>query len=256
MSHGRNDEPARVLEADKPAIEQVVNARRKKKAVLPVEPLFIRRIPPRLAMAGNQVGRVVNPGDAAALLNLTYPFLEEPLSAPRPDESFAIGGNDCRIARNLLLQPRFPHIQIVGRHRQDVARCLRDDLSLIAYEADQGVRHILWHFREVDGLNAIPVVLQRAIFCGQEGTQEIDMFLWPDPVHELAEAHRDLPADILPVLARIAELKGLWTFPAIGLSDADGANEGVLEGEDDVSRRHLPHGFVEGVPVSVGVALG
>ena len=42
MSHGRNDEPARVLEAYKPAIEQVINARRKKKAVLPVEPFLIR----------------------------------------------------------------------------------------------------------------------------------------------------------------------------------------------------------------------
>ena len=67
------------------------------------------------------------------------------------------------------------------------------------------------------------------------------MFLWTNPVHELREAHRYLPADILPVLARIAELKGLWTFPAIGLPDAYGANEGVLEGEDDVSRRYLAH---------------
>ena len=75
-------------------------------------------------------------------------------------------------------------------------------------------------------------------------------------MHELREAHRDLPADVLPVLARIAELKGFGTFPAIGLRDAYGANEGVLEGEDDVSRRNLPHELVEGVPVSVGVALG
>ena len=207
-------------------------------------------------MAGNQVRRIFNPGNAAASLNLTYPFLEQPLSAPRPDESFAIGCNDCRIARDLLLQPCFPHVQIVRWHRQDVARRVRDDLSLIAYEADQGVRHILWHFRQVHGLNAIPVVLQRAVFRGQERTQEIDMFLRPDPVHELAEAHGNLPADILPVLASIAELKGFWTFPAIGLCGADGANEGVFEGEDDVSWGHLPHGLVEGVPVSVGVALG
>ena len=138
-------------------------------------------------MAGDQVGRVVNLGNAAALLNLAYPFLEESLSAPRPDESFSIGGNDCGIARNLLLQPRFPRIQIVGRHRQDVARCLGDDLRLIAYEADQGVRHILRHFRQVHGLNAIPVLLERAIFCGQEGTQEINVFLWTNPVHELCK---------------------------------------------------------------------
>jgi len=130
------------------------------------------------------------------------------------------------------------------------------DLSLIAYEANQGVRHVLWHFRQVDGLNAIPVVLQRAVFQGQEGTQEIDMFLWPYLVHELPEAHRDLPADILPVLARIAELKGFRTFPAIGLCGAYGANVGILEGEDDVSWRNLAHGLVEGVPVSVGVPLG
>ena len=128
--------------------------------------------------------------------------------------------------------------------------------SLIAYEADQGVRHILWQFREVDGLNAVPVLLERAIFCGQEGTQKLDMLLWSNPVNELCEAHRDLPADILPVLARIAELKGFWTFPAIGLGGADGANEGVLEGEDDVSCCHLAHGLVEGVPVPVGVAFG
>ena len=129
MSHGRNDEPTDVLEADKSAIEQVVDARREKKTVLPVEPLSICRVPPGLAMAGDQVCRVVNLGNAAALLNLTYSFLEDSLSAPRPDESFAIGGNDCGIARNLLLQPRFPHVQIVGRHRQDVARCLPDELE-------------------------------------------------------------------------------------------------------------------------------
>ena len=87
-------------------------------------------------MAGDQLGRVVNPGDAAALFNLTYSFLEESLSAPCPDESFSIGGNDCGIARDLLFQPHFPHIQIVGRYGQDAASRVRDYLSLIAYEAD------------------------------------------------------------------------------------------------------------------------
>ena len=41
MSHGRYDQSARVFEADEPAIKQVINARREKKAVLPVEPLFV-----------------------------------------------------------------------------------------------------------------------------------------------------------------------------------------------------------------------
>jgi hypothetical protein len=41
MSNRRDDELSVVLEADEPAIEEMINARRQKEAVLAVQPLFV-----------------------------------------------------------------------------------------------------------------------------------------------------------------------------------------------------------------------
>jgi len=50
MSHGRNDEPSVVFETDESTVKEVVNARRHEQSVLAVKALFVRGIPPGLAM--------------------------------------------------------------------------------------------------------------------------------------------------------------------------------------------------------------
>jgi hypothetical protein len=93
-------------------------------------------------------------------------------------------------------------------------------------------------------------------FCGQQAAQLADVALGVDAVRQLAKAHVDLPADRLPVAAGRAELRGLRALVAIGTRDAERGYARVSEGEDDVARRDLAHGLVEGIAGFVSVALG
>src|SRR5690349_20187078 len=77
-----------------------------------------------------------------------------------------------------------------------------------------------------------------------------------DAVRQLAEGHVDLPADRLPIAAGRAELRRLRALAAIGARDAERGDACVAEGEDDVARRYLAHGLVEGIAGFVSVALG
>jgi len=58
VRHGRDDEPAAVLEADETAVEQVVDAGCQKQAVFTVEALLVAGIPPGLAVTGDQVNGI------------------------------------------------------------------------------------------------------------------------------------------------------------------------------------------------------
>ena len=125
-----------MFEADKTAIEQVVDARREKKAVLPVEPLFVRRVPPRLAMAGDQVGWVVNLGDAAALLNRLTRSLKSPCprrARMRASRSVAMIVGLLAICCSSLVSHTSKSSDGTGK---TLLAALRDYLSLIAYKAD------------------------------------------------------------------------------------------------------------------------
>jgi hypothetical protein len=68
----------------------------------------------------------------------------------------------------------------------------------------------------------------------EEGSENLDVILRAHPVGEFREVDLHLPADVLPVLARVSELKGLRAFPAIGLSDAQSLNSSVHEREDQI----------------------
>jgi hypothetical protein len=63
MSNRRNYELSVVLEADKAAIKEVINAWRQKQAILTVQPLIISRVSPRLAVTGYQVHGIFNASD-------------------------------------------------------------------------------------------------------------------------------------------------------------------------------------------------
>ena len=70
------------------------------------------------------------------------------------------------------------------------------------------------------------------------------------------EAHVDLPADRRPVAAGCAELCWLWVLVAIGARDAERSDTRVAEGKDEVARRDLAHGLVEGIAGFLSVELG
>jgi hypothetical protein len=63
----RHDEVAGILEADEAPVEQVVDAGRQQQSVLPIEPLIVRRVPPRFAVAGHKVNWVLDSCDPALL---------------------------------------------------------------------------------------------------------------------------------------------------------------------------------------------
>ena len=66
MSDRGDDELAVVFEANEASIEQMIDARRQQQAIFAVEPLLVGRVPPRLAMAGDQVDRIFDAGDTAS----------------------------------------------------------------------------------------------------------------------------------------------------------------------------------------------
>jgi len=65
------------------AIVEVVDGRREQQAILPVQALVVGlAIPPRLAVAGGQVFRPINPRDAAGVLDARHALAKLPLPAP------------------------------------------------------------------------------------------------------------------------------------------------------------------------------
>ena len=66
VSDRRDYELSVVLEADEPAIKEMIDARCKKQSVFAVEPLFVGRVPPRFAVTRHQVHGIFDAGNAAS----------------------------------------------------------------------------------------------------------------------------------------------------------------------------------------------
>jgi hypothetical protein len=81
----------------------------------PIEPLVIRRIPPGLAVARDEVSRVVDCRDPASPLNLHNALLEQALPAPGPNDRLPIGVSDRGIRGHPLFQSMLPNIKVVAR---------------------------------------------------------------------------------------------------------------------------------------------
>lgn len=79
--------PSVVFEANEPAIEEMIDARCKKQSVFAVEPLFIGRVPPRLAVTGYQVHGIFDAGDAAPGFDPAHSLLKQTLSTPGADNA-------------------------------------------------------------------------------------------------------------------------------------------------------------------------
>ena len=118
MSHRRNDQRAGVFKADESAVEQMIDRRREKKPVLAIQSLFVRGVPPRFAVAGDQVYRVGDSRNSAAALDLHNPLFEKPLAAASPDNGFPIRHRNCGVSLDPVLDLMLPPVQVVGRlHR-------------------------------------------------------------------------------------------------------------------------------------------
>jgi hypothetical protein len=117
MGNRRDYELTIVLEADKPAIEEVINARRQKQAILAVQPLFVGRVSPWLAVTSDQMDGIFDACDAASGFDLAHAIFEKALSIPGKDyrQSFSFWNGE--ISDQLLLQPSLPKIEIICRNR-------------------------------------------------------------------------------------------------------------------------------------------
>ena len=91
MGDGRNDEPSIVLEADEATVKEVVYTRGQEEPVLAIQSLLIRGITPGLAMARDEMNRVLNPGYPAPRFDFAHTILEDALPVPRPDDCQPIG---------------------------------------------------------------------------------------------------------------------------------------------------------------------
>ena len=96
-----------------PAIEEMVDARRQKQAVLPVQPRLICRVPPRFTVTGYQVHGIFNARNAAPRLYLAYPLLEKSLPIPGTNNCHPFSFPDGGIVGQLLLQLAFPKVEII-----------------------------------------------------------------------------------------------------------------------------------------------
>jgi len=136
---------------------------------------------------------------------------------------------------------------------------LRDIRNLFGFAADESEQRCgerPTDFGQVHALQAIAIGAPQRVLLRQPATQLANVTLGVDAVVQLANAHVYLPADRLPVAAGLAELRRLWALVAIGARDAERGDARVAEGEDDVARRDLAHGLVEGIAGFVSVTLG
>src|ERR1700693_585315 len=118
----RDNQLSGVLEANASAIKQVVDRRRQQKAVFPIEAFLIARIAPRLAVASDQVNRVIDAGHSTTVLNLHYSLLEKPLPTPGHNEGFAIGVRDQPIGLDRGFDVMLPHLQVRALGLWDLLR--------------------------------------------------------------------------------------------------------------------------------------
>ena len=76
VSDRGDDQISGIFESDEPAVEQVVNARCQQQAILTIQSLFVGRVAPGLAVAGEKVTDIIDPRDAATPLDSHHALLE------------------------------------------------------------------------------------------------------------------------------------------------------------------------------------
>lgn len=95
MRDRRNQQLPVALECDEALVEQVVDRGRQQQAVLAIQPFFIGRIAPRLAVAGDQMLGSLDFRDSARVLNLPDVRSKDPLPSPGQDQALLSVTSSC-----------------------------------------------------------------------------------------------------------------------------------------------------------------
>src|SRR5438270_13063769 len=134
----------------------MVNAGSQQQAIFSVQSFFIGGIPPRFAMAGQQMTQTFNSRDSTVRFDLHHALLEKTLTPPCSDDCFSI----CFIYRfiplALFFEPSFPNVETIARHNpiifnNSISRSARKQkLGLFSDQAAQDLSEILRKFRQID----------------------------------------------------------------------------------------------------------
>ena len=114
MRDRRDDEPTIVFEADEPAIKQMIDTRREQQPVLAIEPFFVRRVAPWLAVARHQMNGVFYTGNTAVSLDPAHALLEKPLPLSCLYDGEPFGVRDRYVVGHAPLEPPFPGVEVIG----------------------------------------------------------------------------------------------------------------------------------------------
>src|ERR1700676_157323 len=230
--------------------------------ILAVELLLIAAVAPRLDVAGDQVLHALDPGDAAGVLDRAHVVPKLTLTTARLDERGPLGLANRRVGGDRNLNASFPFLDVpLGRRRvafdlADLPSDIGHARSLIADQRKQRRCQAHADLRQVDGLQSVALRGKRGVLAGQVRAQSGDMILRTDGVGEPLPADADPPADLAPVHAGGTEFLRLRALQAVATDNAKCGNSGVEERENNVPGSDLTHELVEGIAVTVLVALG
>ena len=99
----RDEQQARVLEADVALVEKMVDGGRQEQVVLAVQALLIIAVAPGLDVAADQVVGIGDSGDAALILDGPDVLLEDSLADAGGDEGLLFGFRELGAAGDLTL---------------------------------------------------------------------------------------------------------------------------------------------------------
>src|SRR5580765_4219748 len=75
-------------------------------------------------------------------------------------------------------------------------------------------------------------------------------------MEESREVYPNPPANGLPVQTHLTKFSRLRALIAVGLSGTNRDAPRIDEGENYITRRDLPHRFIEGISCPIGISLG
>lgn len=152
---GNDDQFLAAGECDVALVKQVIDVRRQKQAVGSIEALGIGRVTPRFDVTGLQVSRLIDACNTTGVLAQENVCPKNSLTSSCPND---------------LLAERWPGQRRIDRCCRFGVGRLRRDLKSgdrrvcvpvgLSDQADEGIGERLRHLCEVDGLQAVPALLE------------------------------------------------------------------------------------------------
>lgn len=125
-----------IVESNKPPIKEVIDTRRQEQSVLAVEPFFVRRVTPRLAVACDEVDRVIDARNPTVRLNPAHSIPKEPLPSSCLDDGKPVSLWNRSVVCYTPLEFLLPDVEVVRHYRLDLAPCREDCRRLLTNQAD------------------------------------------------------------------------------------------------------------------------